>query len=160
MGCYGIGVSRAMQSVVETHNDNDGIIWPMNIAPFRACVIPMRPAKADNMVSCVLLTNMQQSDDDVEKLQQRNMDLSMDIYKRLNTISLFKDEVMYDDRILERPALKLRAASVIGIPVTIVVGKEYNEKGLIEVRIRNNDGNSEQFLTLEETYRLLESMNK
>jgi hypothetical protein len=47
---------------------------------------------------------------------------------------------------------------VIGIPVTIVVGKEYNEKGLIEVRIRNKNGNSEQFLTLEETYRLLETM--
>lgn len=82
----------------------------------------------------------------------------MDIYKRLNTLPLFQDEVMYDDRILERPALKLRAASVIGIPVTIVVGKEYNEKGLIEVRIRNKNGNSEQFLTLEETYRLLETM--
>jgi prolyl-tRNA synthetase len=51
MGCYGIGVSRAMQSVVETNHDNDGIIWPMSIAPFRICIIPMRPARGENMVN-------------------------------------------------------------------------------------------------------------
>jgi prolyl-tRNA synthetase len=58
MGCYGIGVSRAMQSVVETNNDDEGVIWPMAIAPFRACVIPMRPAKSDTMVRHSLSTNL------------------------------------------------------------------------------------------------------
>ena len=51
MGCYGIGVSRTLQSVVETQHDDKGIIWPLSIAPYRACIVPMRPAKGKDMVS-------------------------------------------------------------------------------------------------------------
>jgi prolyl-tRNA synthetase len=95
----------------------------------------------------------------VERIQQRNMDLSLEIYKHVNTIPLFKDEIMLDDRVSERPNLKLRAASVIGYPITIVVGKEYNEKGLLEVNQRKKSGNSVSLMTTEETYNMLRNMS-
>jgi hypothetical protein len=63
------------------------------------------------------------------------------------------------DRVSERPNLKLRAASVIGYPITIVVGKEYNEKGLLEVNQRKKSGNSVSLMTTEETYNMLRNMS-
>jgi prolyl-tRNA synthetase len=41
MGCYGIGVTRTLQAVIEQSNDKDGIIWPLNVAPYQVCITPL-----------------------------------------------------------------------------------------------------------------------
>ncbi|MGC8770296.1 MAG: proline--tRNA ligase [Brevinematia bacterium] len=107
MGCYGIGVGRTMASVIEQNNDEDGIIWPISIAPFHIIVVPI---------------NMQD-----EKLVKT----AFDIYERLSK----KYEVLIDDRD-ERPGVKFKDADLIGIPIRITVGKTFHESESLELKIR------------------------
>lgn len=107
MGCYGIGVGRTMASVIEQNNDEDGIIWPISIAPFHIIVVPI---------------NMQD-----EKLVKT----AFDIYERLSK----KYEVLIDDRD-ERPGVKFKDADLIGIPIRITVGKTFHESESLELKVR------------------------
>ncbi len=108
MGCYGIGVSRTAAAAVERYHDENGIKWPMAIAPYHAVVVPV---------------NVNDS------LQ---METAEAIYKKLLANKI---EVLIDDR-SERAGVKFKDADLMGIPVRITVGKTITE-GNVEVKIRS-----------------------
>lgn len=107
MGCYGFGVSRAIASIIEQHHDEDGICWPVQIAPFTAIVIPT------NVTDSVVMEN-------AEKL-----------YKDLQEAGV---ETLIDDRD-DRPGVKFKDADLMGFPLKITVGKKITE-GLVEIKTR------------------------
>jgi len=107
MGCYGIGVTRTLAAVVEQHHDDNGIIWPMSIAPYHA------------VVTVVSITDEQQ------------MKLAEEIYQGLKNAGV---EVLMDDRD-ERPGVKFKDADLIGMPIRITVGKKA-AGGIVEYKLR------------------------
>ena len=107
MGCYGIGVSRTMQAIVEQHHDEHGIIWPMSVAPYHVII---------DLVGIKDETQKALAEDLYEKLQKRGV------------------EVILDDRD-ERPGVKFKDADLIGIPIRIVVGKKAAD-GIVEYKLR------------------------
>lgn len=108
MGCYGIGVTRTMQSSVEQNHDKDGIIWPVPIAPFHIhiCLLDVQDPKALEVV-----------DQYTQKFEEAGYD------------------VLVDDRD-ERPGVKFKDADLLGFPVRITVGKRGLDQNEIEVTIR------------------------
>ena len=110
MGCYGVGVSRTMQAVVEQHHDEKGIIWPLSVAPYHVIVTVIKPG------------------------DETQMALAADIEKKLEMQGV---EVMVDDRD-ERPGVKFNDADLIGIPIRITVGKLAGE-GKVEYKLRRED---------------------
>ena len=107
MGCYGIGVTRTMAAAIEQNNDENGIIWPVSIAPYIVDVIPAN-IKNEGQVS-----------------------LAEKIYNELQAENV---DVMLDDRD-EKPGFKFKDADLIGFPFKVVVGKRADE-GIVEVKIR------------------------
>lgn len=95
MGCYGIGVTRTLAAIVEQHHDENGIIWPMSVAPYHAIVTVVKP------------------DDPVQ------MALGEELYNQLNHAGV---ETLLDDRD-ERAGVKFKDADLIGIPIRITVGR-------------------------------------
>ena len=123
MGCYGVGVSRTLAAIVEQHNDEDGIIWPMSVAPAHVCVIPLTVG-----------------DEEVFPVAER-------IAKELAEQGL---EVVLDDRD-ERAGVKFADADLIGWPVQVVVGKRGVKEGVVEVKRRGESGKTKvPFATLTE----------
>jgi len=108
MGCYGIGVSRLIPTIIEQNYDNDGIIWPVEVAPYKVIVLPL------------------------EVSDSKIMELASDVYLRLKREKI---EVLFDDRD-ERAGVKFKDADLIGIPLQIIVGKESLKKGFIELKVR------------------------
>ncbi|NLV91176.1 MAG: proline--tRNA ligase [Firmicutes bacterium] len=107
MGCYGIGVSRTLAAVIEKHHDDDGIIWPVSIAPYHVIVVPVNWKDAEQKTTA-------------EELYQRMQELGI--------------EVILDDRD-ERPGVKFKDADLIGIPIRIVVGRSVKD-GKVEFKLR------------------------
>ena len=107
MGCYGIGVSRVISAIIEQHNDEKGIIWPKEVAPFQVHLV------------CV----------DVKKQEQ--LELSEKLYADLTSAGY---QVLYDDR-AERAGVKFNDADLIGIPLQIIVGKKATDE-IVEVKER------------------------
>ena len=107
MGCYGIGVTRTMSSIIEQHHDEFGIKWPLNVAPYHAVVVPI---------------NYQ------DPIMREKADA---IYAELKKQHV---EVILDDRD-ERPGFKFKDWELIGIPYTIVVGRRAFED-VCEFKIR------------------------
>ena len=93
MGCYGIGVDRTLASIIEKNNDEKGIIWPMSVAPFQVCIVPIAYKGAMK--------------EEADK-----------IYEALENAGI---EVLLDDR-NERPGVKFADMELIGIPLRITVG--------------------------------------
>ena len=108
MGCYGIGVNRILASAVETRSDDNGIVWPITIAPFE-----------------VLLTCANQD-------EPRVAEAAEGVYGRLLDAGI---EVLYDDRLL-RGGVKFKDADLIGIPVRVTVGKKSVAEGQAEIKLR------------------------
>ncbi|GAB5056247.1 proline--tRNA ligase [Companilactobacillus alimentarius] len=108
MGCYGIGISRLLSAIIEQHNDENGIIWPVKLAPYQIHVVPI---KYNNDVQGKL------SDEVVELLQNEGFD------------------VLFDDR-KERPGVKFADSDLIGLPIRITVGKKAGD-GIVELKIRS-----------------------
>lgn len=109
MGCYGIGVTRTMAAAVEQNSDEDGIIWPASIAPFRAIVVPV------NMKDPV------------------HVGVAEKVYQRLWEAGI---DTIIDDR-PGRPGVKFKDADLVGYPVRITVGRKAAE-GLVEVLCRRS----------------------
>lgn len=107
MGCYGIGVTRTISSIIEQHHDEFGIKWPLNIAPYHAVVVPI---------------NYQ------DPIMHENADY---IYEKLKQFGV---EVILDDRD-ERPGFKFKDWELIGIPYVIIVGRRANEN-ICEFKLR------------------------
>lgn len=110
MGCYGIGVTRTLAAVVEQHHDDNGIIWPMSVAPYHVIITLINP------------------DDEVQSK------VAEDIYSKLLGN---KVDVLLDDR-KERPGVKFKDADLLGIPIIITVGKLAGE-GQVEYKLRRDD---------------------
>ncbi len=108
MGCYGIGVSRLIAAVIETHHDEKGIVWPREVAPFD--------------VELILL---QASDEAI-------VNLAKQYEAQLNTLGL---DVLIDDRV-DSPGRKFNDAELIGIPYHVVIGKRGLDNGKVEVKNR------------------------
>ena len=110
MGCYGIGISRTAAAAVEAHNDEDGIKWPLAIAPYHVIVIP------------------------VSTKDELQMKVANDIYE---TLKKHGAEVVIDDRD-ERAGVKFKDADLIGFPYQIIVGKSIVD-GNVEFKVRETD---------------------
>jgi len=108
MGCYGIGISRTLQAVVEQSNDADGIIWPWNVAPWQVLVVNLDPADAAATELCLKLARAAES---------------------------AGADVLIDDR-AERPGVKFKDADLIGIPLRLTVGGKGLKEGIVEMRWR------------------------
>lgn len=114
MGCYGIGINRTAAAVIEQMHDEDGIIWPITIAPYEVIVVPVNVK-------------------DEEQLKAAYM-----IYEGLKKKGI---EVLIDDRD-ERAGVKFKDADLIGIPFRITVGKKISE-GKVELRERKTKQSTE-----------------
>ncbi|WP_026692455.1 proline--tRNA ligase [Peribacillus kribbensis] len=108
MGCYGIGVSRTLAAVAEQFNDERGLVWPADLAPYQVHIIPVNVK------------------DDLQR------ELSEEIYQDLKKAGI---EVLIDDR-QERPGVKFADSDLIGIPVRVTVGKKAGE-GIVELKVRS-----------------------
>ncbi|MEE0516557.1 MAG: proline--tRNA ligase [Anaerovoracaceae bacterium] len=115
MGCYGIGVTRTLSAIVEQHHDENGIIWPVSVAPYHAIITLVKP-----------------KDEEQSKVAE-------DIYDKLSKAGI---EVLLDDRD-ERPGVKFKDADLLGIPVRITVGKRAPE-GIVEFKLRREENKSEK----------------
>jgi prolyl-tRNA synthetase len=109
MGCYGIGVTRTLQAVIEQCNDKDGIIWPVSVAPYTVCLTPLSVAP----------------DGAVMKLAEK-------IYAELSGRGI---EVILDDRD-ERPGVKFKDSELIGFPLRIGLGEKSLARGEVEFKPR------------------------
>lgn len=116
MGCYGIGVSRIVAAAIEQNHDDNGILWPMAIAPFHVCIVPIGIHKSDDVRSAC---------DKVET--------------ELAAAGL---ECLLDDR-PERPGVMFADMDLIGIPHRIVIGAKSLAKGVVEYRRRGSQDSEE-----------------
>ena len=115
MGSYGIGVERAMAAVAETHHDENGLIWPMSIAPYEVVITLLKTDHTDSV------------------------DLAENIYKALTEASI---DVLLDDR-EERPGVKFADSELIGIPLRVTIGPRGLENGIAEVNNRSTNQKTE-----------------
>ncbi len=109
MGCYGIGVTRTLQAVIEQRHDVDGILWPVSIAPYTVCLTPLSPDPG-SAVSQV-----------AEKLYSDLLARGVD--------------VLLDDR-NDRPGVKFKDADLIGFPIRVGIGEKSLARGEVEVKLR------------------------
>ncbi len=114
MGCYGIGINRIFASAIELGNDENGIIWPISIAPCE-----------------VIITSVNQDDDKVARVAE-------DIYKQLLDKGI---DVLLDDRVL-RGGVKFKDADLLGIPVRVTVGQKSLAEGKVEIKLRSESKSS------------------
>jgi prolyl-tRNA synthetase len=112
MGCYGIGVSRLVAATIEQNNDEKGIIWPQSIAPFDINIIAIGFQKDEKIAKA-----------------------SNSLYKELTNMGY---EVLLDDR-KDGYGTKIKDSELIGIPLNIIIGKQFVEKEEIEFRTRTGD---------------------
>ena len=107
MGCYGVGVSRTLAAIVEQHNDEQGIIWPVSVAPYEVSVISLDK-------------------------KGEAFDAAENLARELSSAGV---EVIFDDR-AERPGVKFADNDLMGFPYQIVVGKRGLANGTVEVKDR------------------------
>ena len=112
MGCYGIGVSRLVAATIEQNNDDKGIIWPQSVAPFDINIIAIGFQKDEKIAKA-----------------------SNSLYKELTNMGY---DVLLDDR-KDGYGTKIKDSELIGIPLNIIIGKQFIEKEEIEFRTRTGD---------------------
>jgi len=134
MGCYGIGINRIIASAIETGNDENGIIFPISIAPFEI------------IISCV-------NQDDKEVVKQAEK-----IYRQLLKKGI---DVLLDDRDI-RGGVKFKDADLLGIPVRITVGSKSVAEGNVEIKLRRESQNQKVSIkeAADKTVELVNSLKK
>ena len=110
MGSYGIGLGRCLAAIVEQRNDENGIIWPISIAPYKVAIIV------------------------IDILNVDQMDAANHLYNELRDLGI---ETILDDRDI-RPGVKFNDMDLIGIPIRITIGKKIVEH-IIELKKRNEE---------------------
>jgi prolyl-tRNA synthetase len=110
MGCYGIGVTRTLQAVIEQCHDDNGISWPLGVAPYQVCLTPLSVVPGSQPLV------------QAEKL-----------YAELTAAGI---EVLIDDRD-ERPGVKFKDSELVGFPLRVNLGEKSLAKGEIEIKPRN-----------------------
>ncbi len=133
MGCYGIGIERILSAIVEQNNDEKGIVWPINTAPYKVAIVVINPKEE-------------------EQLKAGDM-----LYSKLNEMGI---DTLIDDR-TERAGVKFNDIDLIGIPIRITVGKKINEN-IVEVKLRKEqevkDCNIEN--VVEEVENIIKELSK
>jgi len=109
MGCYGIGVTRTLQAVIEQSHDEQGIVWPLSVAPYTVCITPL---------------NVVPESDVMKRAEQ--------IYADLTARGL---DVLLDDR-NERPGVKFKDSELVGFPIRVGIGEKSLAKGEVEIKPR------------------------
>ena len=110
MGCYGIGVTRTLQAVIEQSNDKDGIVWPVSVAPYTVCITPLAVAPESPV-----------------------MQLAEKLYAELTAKGI---DCILDDRD-ERPGFKFKDSELVGFPLRLAIGEKSLAKGEVEIKPRN-----------------------
>jgi prolyl-tRNA synthetase len=108
MGCYGIGVSRTLQAIIEQSHDDNGIIWPTAVAPYQVAILALNPEKPECMQVCLRLA---------ADLEARGID------------------TLIDNRD-ERPGVKFKDADLVGFPLRVVIGERSLAKNSVEIKAR------------------------
>ena len=109
MGCYGIGVTRTLQAIIEQGNDKDGVIWPLSVAPYQVCITPLGIAP-----------------------ESETMRLAEKFYAELTAHGV---DVILDDRD-ERPGVKFKDSELVGFPIRLGLGEKSLAKGDVEIKPR------------------------
>lgn len=109
MGCYGLGVTRTLQAIIEYSNDDNGIVWPANVAPWQVCITAL-DVEADGEV----------------------MQVATQFHEELNAAGI---DTILDDREL-RPGNKFKDSELVGFPVRLVVGARSLKEGNVEFALR------------------------
>jgi prolyl-tRNA synthetase len=107
MGCYGIGVSRLVATAIEQHHDNDGIAWPMSLAPYHVHV-------------CTIGTD------------EAVISAARKLHDELEAAGI---DVLWDDRD-ERPGVKFKDADLLGVPLRVTIGQKGLAAGGVELKPR------------------------
>ena len=115
MGSYGIGIERILSAIVEQNNDEKGIIFPMNVAPYKVAIVVINPK------------------------EEKQLEIGNELYNSLNEMGI---DSLIDDR-TERAGVKFNDMDLLGIPVRITVGKKIND-GIVEIKLRKEE-NSEEY---------------
>ena len=110
MGCYGIGVTRTLQAVIEQSNDKDGIVWPLSVAPYQVCITPLGVVPGSPVMA-----------------------LAEKLYAELMAAGV---EVILDDRD-DRPGVKFKDADLVGFPLRLAIGEKSLAKGEVEIKPRS-----------------------
>lgn len=121
MGCYGIGVTRILAATIEQSYDENGIIWPVAIAPFKVSIIP------------------------VDFKDEKTKEVAEKIYKKLKDLRI---DVLLDDRD-ERVGIKFKDADLIGIPFRITVSKKTLVDNVVEFKERKDDRSLVKLIKIE-----------
>ncbi|MGH7135653.1 MAG: proline--tRNA ligase, partial [Pirellulales bacterium] len=108
MGCYGIGINRIIAALVETKHDENGIVWPMSLAPYEVLLAPLNVNQQDVMAA------------------------ANQLYDELTQAGV---EVLMDDRD-QRPGVKFKDADLVGIPLRVVIGGRSLKDGQLEIKWR------------------------
>jgi prolyl-tRNA synthetase len=109
MGCYGIGVTRTLQAVIEQSHDDNGVIWPLSVAPYSVCITPLSIAPESDV--------MKRAEQIYAELTRRGID------------------AILDDR-NERPGVKFKDSELVGFPIRIGIGEKSLAKGEVEIKPR------------------------
>ena len=109
MGCYGIGITRTLQAIIEQGNDKDGVVWPLSTAPYQVCITPLAVAP-----------------------ESEPMKLAEKFYAELTAQGV---DVILDDRD-ERPGVKFKDSELVGFPIRIGLGEKSLAKGEVEIKPR------------------------
>jgi prolyl-tRNA synthetase len=109
MGCYGIGLDRLLAAAIEQNHDDNGIIWPMSIAPYQLYLCPL------------YMEN------------EKVADTTESLYTELKSNGL---EVLFDDR-KESPGVKFNDADLLGIPIRVTISPRTLEKDSVEIKRRS-----------------------
>jgi prolyl-tRNA synthetase len=111
MGCYGIGVSRLVATIIEQNHDPAGIVWPSEVSPYKLVVLPL------------------------DITDPKIMEFASGVYRDMKASGI---EVLFDDRD-ERAGVKFKDADLIGVPLQVIVGKESVKKNTIELKVRKDN---------------------
>ena len=115
MGSYGIGISRLVGAIIESSNDEKGIIWPKSVSPYDIGII-----------------NLKQKDDDITTI-------SDDVYEKLMSAGF---DVLYDDKD-DNPGVKFSRMDLIGLPYQVIIGNKSKSDSILEVKNRKTGDISE-----------------
>ena len=130
MGCYGVGVSRTLQAIIEQSHDKDGIVWPSSVAPYQVVIELLDPDQPE-----------------VAKIAN-------DLEAALEGVGV---DVIVDDR-AERPGVKFKDADLIGFPVRVVVGAKGLANGGVEIKRRSEDKSQTRIVPPESALETVRSL--
>lgn len=127
MGCYGIGIGRTVAAAIEQNHDENGIVWPLALAPYQVIIVPVNVRERDISVT------------------------AEELYRRLLVAGI---ETIIDDRD-ERAGVKFNDADLIGIPYRITIGPKRLAEGNIEIKNRRSDSGSFAVVPVENAVEFL-----